>query len=506
MAFSNVGYIVAECLFIGNEAVYGGGLYIGAYHDDFILQGSRIESSVGTYGAGIYVAAPNKGVFFLESAFFNNTSLEEGGGIYSIADSVSLDTCVVSGNRVSVEDGIAGGVYLLQAISANIRYTRFLNNGADQGGALGLTDCEYVIIWSCHFVNNTANALNGGAIIVHASSFNISESIFCRNAAAGSGGSLYSTDATSAVVSRCTFQNSVASAGNGAAMWLSASSAADISRNTFDGNRAPYGGGAVYWTKLTMAEPVGVVVSNTYAQSNSALYGSFVATEVTQLSLDPSNVYNVTDYDSSIAKVVVYAKDYYSQIVKTESGAVMAASVPVSPYCYDKSGFVAGGTFEIISDGITTFDALEAYCAPGYSMPITISATVGGVSLQTSFELWFRNCVTGEYYGESVCIECELGTISVTDPATVSSLSGLRQSAVCEECPSGASVCYGSTMELEEDHWRISSEALSPLQCPHPNSCKGGSDTGDALCSDGYEGAFFIIKNDYIVLVVVLLY
>ncbi|CAN0440476.1 unnamed protein product, partial [Ectocarpus fasciculatus] len=78
--------------------------------------------------------------------------------------------------------------------------------------------------------------------------------------------------------------------------------------------------------------------------------------------------------------------------------------------------------------------------------------------------LFFRECVRGEYFGDSICIPCEDGTYSLTDPST-SDLGELGQQQVCQSCPNGASRCYGDTIDLNDGFWRVSDLATTTLSC-----------------------------------------
>lgn len=156
--------------------------------------------------------------------------------------------------------------------------------------------------------------------------------------------------------------------------------------------------------------------------------------------------------------------------------------------CYDQSyGYVTGGIIEQLSGGVSIFSSLLAYCDPGFDMPVFVSATIEGISMQTSFVLSFRECVRGEYFADSICIPCPRGTFSVTDPST-STLSELSQQMVCLECLHGATDRYKDTVVLHQGYLRISELSATPINCPRERSCSGGAHTGDMSCSDGYEG------------------
>lgn len=432
--FSNVHAVIDHCFCFGNIATEGASLYLGGYHTGFEMRNSSVENGISAYGAGVYIASSNEHVIITGSTIFNNEASEMGGGLYSIGSGLTIASCFLIGNRGGFDHGLYGGVLLSETVSATIVDTIFMNNTGGAGGALGIISSSNVMVSGCKFYYNTASALSGAAI------------------------------------------------------WLSAVSDASITGNILGGNRAPRGGGSIFWLNSTMDEPPGVLSSNDFLSSNSALYGSSVATEAVSLLMDSNNSYNVTNYDTSVAAATVYAMDYYSQIVRDASEMAVVASVLSSTQCFEGSGYVAGGFIDIFSAGVATFGTLEAYCAPGYTMEVFLSSTIAGVSLQTSFVLWFRDCVRGEYFGDNICSECDSGTYSITDPSSVLSLSELRQTEVCLECVDGASTCYGDTVVLKDGFWRVSEYSTIAVRCPYDGSCAGGGGTGNELCADGYKG------------------
>jgi hypothetical protein len=171
-----------------------------------------------------------------------------------------------------------------------------------------------------------------------------------------------------------------------------------------------------------------------------------------------------------------------------EYAVVAVASVLLTATCYDQStGYVTGGFITQIKAGVFSFNALSAYCDPGYAMGVNVTSLYNDVK-STYFRLEFRFCVRGEYYQDSICIACEDGTNSFTDPATTE-LSQLSNSHVCVPCPRDAKSCYGNTIELKYGFWRISDNSSALLARPYgEQACGGGVGSGDSLCHQGYVG------------------
>jgi hypothetical protein len=319
---------------------------------------------------------------------------------------------------------------------------------------------------------------------------------FTSNLASLSGGGLYFSGAYDLVVKRCVFAGNIAWQGSGASMWISGSLNATVSDNRFVNNTAPNGGGgAVFWVVTSgMGVPQGLE-NNVLSENNTALYGETVATDEYKLVLDSSNTYVVTDYTTSyIPPLVVYVVDFYGQVVRTQSSTVVVASVlSSSTWCYDSVGYVTGGFVLPVSGGVSNFTAMSVYCDPGYFMPINLTCTTENAFLSTYFEMSFRSCETGEYYGDHICTMCEDGTYSLTDPSSTS-LSDLTD--VCKECPSGSLDCYGDVIEIRKGYWRISNSTTTLLNCPYGDfGCRGGSGSGDELCREGYTGTIMHLSK-----------
>jgi hypothetical protein len=514
LSVSNSDLLITGCIFNSNYAPFGGGAYIGDYHNGILVRRSTFENNAGSYGGGVYITQFNLRILFDAVTVRGNAASAVGGGLYvlsadlsivhcsflgnvapssgalySQAKTVYIDSTLIADNRGSSVDGSIGGVRLNSALSIVINSAQFINNtAAGSGGSIGLSNCAAVSIWNCSFERNVASELIGGAILALYSNMNVSNSTFFNNIAHVSGGAVYITKAESVLVTGCVFDGNSASTGSGSAVWISSSSSVSIVSNSLHNNRALQGGGTVYWVAAGMTEPLGVLENNTFSENNTALYGSAVATDATALALDPGNVYNVTDYSAVAPPINAYVVDYYAQVVRVESTATLAAILPTTVICYNSSGYITGRFTEKLDQGSANFTSLEAYCDPGFSLPVSLTLNRGNEVLQISFNLYFRECVTGEYYSDSVCIPCEDGSFSVTDPSTTSSLSALTRDKVCRECPDGSSACHGSNVILKDGYWRINDQATSTLSCPYAGSCGGGVGTGDDLCTDGYEG------------------
>ena len=503
--------MISSCEISYNIATSGGGLYFGDYHTSISISNTIIFENLGVYGGGVYIGFLSKGVRITDGTIIssNYASVEGGGltvsaddilvsdsyfigniagsasGIYSESINVQLDYSVFLRN-IGGKSGSFGGVMLNGAVSVVINRCIFTKSAADLGGALVFKNSVGCSLINSKFEDNTNFALGGGGVMIIASTVNITNCTFLKNLATRNGGAIYISNSENISIEKCVFDKNEVETGSGSALWLEGTSA-NITMNHFSGNLALKGGGTLFWRATTMDEPPWVTRDNIFVDSNRALYGSTVATEATYLHPDTSNVYNITDYTEYTLPIVVHVKDFYGEVVRSEMSSFIFASVLSSVQCFKSEGYVSGGFIEPFRNGVANFSSLLAFCDPGYSMRVDMSAQVSGNFFQTSVTLSFRECVTGEYYAESICRFCEDGTYSITDPSTTS-LEELGQNQVCKECPKGTKSCYGSFIELDSGHWRISEEATTILPCPFQGSCGGGAGTGNALCTDGYEG------------------
>jgi predicted outer membrane repeat protein len=490
---ANSGFTLRNSVLEGNRGAFGGSLYFGADHIGIVISGNVVKASAANYGGAIYFDQFSSGVSLEENALIGNVAKEDGGAIYTLASDLSMLNCQVLGNRASSgggvyypsdfltdhvnitsclfdgnsASGLYGGVYVELASSVSIDSSNFTGNKASFGSALCVQESGSVTVESCSFVENMANS---------------------------SAGALFLDSNYAIIITESLFDGNTVGTGSGSAVWLSSNSEVTIRGNRFVRNRAINGGGAVYWlVSSDMSVPLGLestqsdAMSGNYYEKNQAMYGNNVSTNSYAMTLSDGNNYEVTDYDSSVPPVVVNMVDYYNQIVRVESAGVAVTSVLSTATCFQSTGYVTGGFIAQIQAGVFNFSALNVYCDPGYSMSVNVTSPYYDVK-STYFTLSFRSCVRGEYYEDSVCKPCEVGTYSLTDPST-KELSELSNSAVCKPCPSGAKDCSGDTIELKKGYWRISDNTTTLLACPYGElACRGGPGSGDALCGDGYEG------------------
>lgn len=519
-SLDNSGIMFRDCSLSGNSAIDGGSLYFGDYHIGIMLFSTTISDSSAEFGGAIYITQFNDMVHLEETVIQLCYGSEAGGALYVLSNDVTIDGCqflennayaagavyseatyfvmqrsVVNANMAE----IGAGVTLHRSSLAAIEETEFVGNFANSESTISVSDCTSFSISGSTVDRNRCNTGSGGGMSVTSSTVDIFNNTFSLNTAKFYGGALYLDSVDVNMTDNLAMKNTAQMEG-GSAVFLTSATEAVLRGNAFTGNFAAAGGGTVFWVASTMAEPVNISTANLFDNTNAAVYGPEVATEARQLVLEESNEYSVVDYTTFSPEVVVYLVDYYDQVVKTESSSPVFASVlSDTSTCYKSSGYVTGGFVERFHNGVANFTTLLAYCDPGYMMSVDLTSSITTMAvtstLQTVFELSFRNCVTGEYFSDSICVLCETGTYSVTDPSMVS-LDLLGQTNVCKQCPDGSSSCYGSSVILKDGFWRISQKATSTVECPYADSCRGGAGSGDELCSTGYEGPVCAVCSD----------
>ena len=484
------GIVLHTNLIRNNTAVSGGGVYIGRLCTGVEIMHCEILINMATYAGAVYTTASS--ITFTSTNMRSNSASTSYGAVYIEAQFYAVITsCNITEN---VATGAAGGIGLANSANCLIRDTQFSHNVARFGncGALQTWQSSALRFYNTTFISNYASGV-GGAMCseTYTSYFEVTDCVYTNNTAGHGAGGIYTTHSLTMTVNGCKFIDNTINNGLGSAVWLSTTTIV-FSDNYFDGNKALTGAGTIYWLHSTMSEPEGLFdQNNTFTDSNMADYGPFVATEARYMTLhDNQNVFDIVDYDQSAPPLTVYLVDYYEQVVTTDDDVSVSVQVtyPDSLDCYDSPGFISGSIYSIFVKGVAVFDSLEPVCAPNYTLPINVSASVGYVEDDVLVYYDFRPCVRGEYYADRICHSCENGTYSLADPGTEYELSDLT-SDVCESCPSEASHCYGDVIVLKRGYWRISSESDNIIDCPwHDESCVGGASVGSSSCGNKYHG------------------
>ncbi|MDR4469758.1 MAG: right-handed parallel beta-helix repeat-containing protein [Nitrospira sp.] len=213
---------ITGCGFTENYSYYGGAIYSEySYGNDVIADCQFTGNSTGDYGGAIYLYESGYNEInytTIEGCEFTENNSSNGGAIYS-EYSYGNDTirnCQFIDNTSS-EDG--GGIYLYYSSYNDDNYTTIMdcqftgNTSGEDGGAIMSEDGDGNQIIRCTFLEN--EAVYGGAVEMYDYSSLITDCLFAKNTATndgtgyGAGGALYATSGDLQVVN-CTFADNIA--------------------------------------------------------------------------------------------------------------------------------------------------------------------------------------------------------------------------------------------------------------------------------------------------------
>ena len=173
------------------------------------------------------------------SAFSNNTAVNEGGTISNVS---TATLSVVNSLIANSQAGTKGGAIYNSGSDATITGTTLSSNTAGtSGGAIENINSTATITNSV-ISNNTAGT-SGGAISNTGTTSSITGSTFANNQAGGNGGAIYNSNSPTTIFTSTFTQNRAT--GDGGAIY-NANSATTIANSTISNNQAAGNGGAIY--------------------------------------------------------------------------------------------------------------------------------------------------------------------------------------------------------------------------------------------------------------------
>ena len=199
---SNLNF-TGKCIFGGNSAFSGGGIYSGSHSKLNLSGNTEFVDNSALYGGGVYSHSNNNIEISGNNTFIGN-SVKDGGGVYAGFHS----NINISGNAIFISNiargddmkvifdsvGCGGGVYIRPNSSTNIsgNTTFFGNSAGNNGGGVFFESANNVsICGNTAFISNSA--LNGGGVFLqHLNNVSISgNSKFIGNSAGMSGGGIH---------------------------------------------------------------------------------------------------------------------------------------------------------------------------------------------------------------------------------------------------------------------------------------------------------------------------
>ena len=185
---------IINCTFINCKAtVEGGAIFLKAPNAS--IENSRFINNTAVYNAAVYMNSANASV--IGSTFENNRADISAGAIgWAKKDNGIIDKCKFVNNSAHDEGG--GAIFWNQGLNGKILNSIFTNNYANyNGSAIFWSYGNDGLIDNCTFTNNTATQ-TGGAIYIKGENDTISNSRFINNTAK-KGGAIGTTNKLSMI-------------------------------------------------------------------------------------------------------------------------------------------------------------------------------------------------------------------------------------------------------------------------------------------------------------------
>ncbi|CAG9324280.1 unnamed protein product [Blepharisma stoltei] len=277
LAESNA-YVANATFSNGKSSERGGAIY--ASSSVLLIKDSFFNKLSSPSGGAIYASFDSQ-ISINSSNFVDIESLIGGGVINVNQVELSIENSIF--NKFSVT-----GIYGKQIKKLEIVNSSFSNGSGNDGGALYCDSCRNIEIIYCNFANNFAS-LHGGALFFKStkdisSNANVTSSKFLNNSAQN-GGAIYSNNANLKIIFSNFKQNKAISSqdltnknidsgiGGGINMncFDTKKCKFDINSSVFIENFAEYNGGGISWDDQTPS-----LFNNTY-KNNAAQYGKDIA-------------------------------------------------------------------------------------------------------------------------------------------------------------------------------------------------------------------------------------
>jgi hypothetical protein len=456
-------YVVANNIYVQNAS--GNEVALGSIHLRSVVQFSNCEFR-GLSANKVSGFDVMESTLVMKDCLFEDVTQT---AIYATQSTLTLSNLIIQSNSYS--DGFSRyegtGLTCYNCIDLYIFNSTFLNlTSTSSGAGVYIENDENIqktpyVISSSYF--ESCSASSGGAVYVNNANFTSLSTIYTHNAADttennGSGGGIELLCSLETL--RCIH---------------------NLSNNSFIHNYSNSKGGAISWSDI-MPNLEGNLFHN-----NSAIYGENIASYPITLEVlyseDAYDTFNVVPGQPAGITLFLKLIDHYGQIYAidnrstadligynyTEVNGEISVAAEAGWFTFKDFTLLgvpdSDGIFEITSSAIPTFKQLRANDSREYVASVY-------------FNVYFRECVRGEYSVAQSCDLCESGKYSL-DP-----------SQECKLCPSEAE-CYGNfTIVPKKGYWRSSNISDSFYRCPNGSSCLGGEGgihlTGK--CEIGYQG------------------
>ena len=269
---SLTGYLeIINSSFAENSEDYGAALVIdGKYNASVKMSNFTANAGIANGGAIVFIKGPS---LHIKACNFVNNFADEGGAL-SIEE--TKDVSIIDSNFQYNTANSNGGALIITFVDAvSIQKCSFFSNSGRTGGALSISEVHYFNTTSCNFNHNTAH-VHAGAVYVERSGNNfITLCTFTANQAERNGGSL-ALFSTASNLTNSTFINNAAN-GSGGALILHLSNLVAYDC-MFSENQARLDGGAIIANRTGTQK---VVIVNSTLFNNSAFRGGALAATYT---------------------------------------------------------------------------------------------------------------------------------------------------------------------------------------------------------------------------------
>jgi len=261
--------------FFGNKAysIQGGGGMRNENGSPSITNAYFLNNyhETGDGGAGMY-NAQNSNPEIINSIFENNTTLDQGGGMYSDNSNPSI-----YGSRFEGNVGIngAGAMENDGGSNAHLNDVSFLNNHTDADGGAIQNWMSSPILENVKFVGNSSNGNGGGLFNYNTCSPIMVNVIFENNSTSGNGGAIYNRRNCHPIVTNTLIiRNSAGNLGGGTYTAMSNSSPCSpiFTNVTVANNTADSAGGGGYDDGAGSPKMRNSIVHGNHAPSNPDIF------------------------------------------------------------------------------------------------------------------------------------------------------------------------------------------------------------------------------------------
>jgi hypothetical protein len=200
---------LTNCNFQDNTAQNGGAVGSNSSNPS-LTTCSFTQNRAAAFGGGMYnVRSSNPG---LTNCSFTQNIGSDGGAITNNNSNPSLTTCSFTQNRAAV---FGGGMYNVGSNPGLTNCSFTQNVGSDGGGMYSSASAPSLI--NCKFDQNQATDFGGGINNVAGSNPTLINCSFSKNTS-GTGGGIYNVDSSSPRLTNCSFSQNTATTGTGGAI------------------------------------------------------------------------------------------------------------------------------------------------------------------------------------------------------------------------------------------------------------------------------------------------